>query len=60
MIFKILFYLPTMLLTNFSLLLPFNKEKYKPSTEAEREMSLYMRNKARLVAYKAKRIITPR
>jgi len=52
MMYKILFALPTTLL---NLILP-----YKASTETEREMSQYMRNKQRLLTYKAKRIITPR
>jgi hypothetical protein len=59
MILKILLYFPTILLTNIGLLLPFNKEKYKPATENERQISQYMRNKVRLLDYKARKIITP-
>lgn len=57
MIFKILFYLPTIVTEWVSLLLPFNRHSYKPSSENQRAMSQYMRNKVRLADYYTKRTL---
>lgn len=55
--YRIAFYLPTILMNWLSLLLPFNKNSYKPSTEDQREMSQYMRNKIRITDYHTKRTL---
>ena len=53
--FKILFYLPTILLNQLILLLPFSPKRYRPATIIERELSEELRNKARLAAYRIKK-----
>ena len=57
MILKTIFWLP---LTLLQLVLPFNPKMYRPSTEAERARGQYLRNKGRVAAYYAKRVINPR
>ena len=53
--FKILFYIPTIVLNRVK---PCLRLWYKPSTEAQRELSEQMRNEARLVAWRGKKFIS--
>jgi len=57
MILRVVFHLPTIILNWLSLLLPFNKSTYNPSTETDRELSQYMRNKIRLANYRTKCVL---
>lgn len=58
--FKIIFWMPRIVLSWISLLLPFNKKGYQPSGALDRELSQTLNNAQRRIVYYSKRIINPR